>query len=355
MSETEKGLSAEVGSVIAAKHMRENTNHLQLAEDIARAIREAEERGRKSVYSPCGGFCTSSQKDGGIGCACRVLFADATVQAEEIAETSASVSNWPKCSTCHGAMNWASDRNFWCPVCKGRPLSFNNQAWSVVEGLTLDADDRVDTLKLKDAMEQALEVSFGQGRKSAEFTIGLVMECRQEALDENVRLRAILSPDQQTCMDRNNLTVAQITSDWEDLRGLEPKALRERLSSRALFFNKVQCDLEDLDCMGTDADDRVLLCDLINDKERNCTMEADRLWQVYLDELADRVSTDDPNLIREVYAEVGAQYGKIVVQRAWEKRAREAAAHPGFVVETPPPSIVSISNFNPFEYKEENE
>lgn len=72
----------------------------------------------------------------------------------------------------------------------------------------------------------------------------------------------------------------QFPCDWEDLKHLSGEALRDRLKVRADFFNEIQCDLEDMVCMGTDAEDRVLICDLIHTKEQAISIEVERLSAV---------------------------------------------------------------------------
>lgn len=133
-----------------------------------------------------------------------------------------------------------------------------------------------------------------------------------------------LSPEQRTCMEREGLTAEEITSDWADLK-LEGDALRERLRSRAHIWKRIVLMLVNTDFTGTDDDDRQYLVDLIYYKERNCTMEADRLWNEYLTSLETLCET--PEGSARLYAEVGATYAAIVIDRAAKRRMREDNLH----------------------------
>lgn len=115
-------------------------------------------------------------------------------------------------------------------------------------------------------VREAIEAAEERGRQSA------------EAQAEGLLGRPVL----EVAADRFECQIIESNkppSEWADLSHLSGRELVDRLKARAEFFSGVQCDLEDMECIGTDADDRVLLCDLIYAKEQAVTREVERLQE----------------------------------------------------------------------------
>lgn len=116
-----------------------------------------------------------------------------------------------------------------------------------------------------------------------------------------------------------------IPCDWEDLKGLEGRALRERVASRAQVWRhllNVLRDEQDLYDSHLDSADAEILIGLIQSKSQACEVEADRLWSIHLDSFEPLL--DEPDGAAKIVAALGANYLPVIVDRAAAKRARAA-------------------------------
>lgn len=143
------------------------------------------------------------------------------------------------------------------------------------------------------------------------------------ALSVNINLRP-LSGDQTTCMERGGLTQEEISRPWADLLPMEDKELRKRLRSRAVAWRHGARWLAELLTTlkyPVDVIDIQILVDRIYDMERDCTMEAERLWDVRLDEQGDKALHGTPEDVAEVYRALGPRHAEVAIHRAQERAA----------------------------------
>ncbi len=114
--------------------------------------------------------------------------------------------------------------------------------------------------------------------------------------------------------------------EWEDLKHLQGRELRERLRSRAHVYREVIKDIENLSeaCdYPADVEDLKLLFGSIEAKEVALTNEAERLWSNYLTSFEPLL--DEPDGAAKIVEALGPTYLSIVVDRAAARRLRDSA------------------------------
>lgn len=182
-------------------------------------------------------------------------------------------------------------------------MTAEQMAMECLEQITSQFDKWVPAFPvLVTAVAKGITAAEDRGRQSARKTIGLVMECRQDALDENERLRAMLntppteSADPSQNLDRADYItqtdslvsrleamekrLALAPSEWADLGELTGQALRERLQSRAMCWGRAARKLEYEEGISTSPDDMKdfsLLINMICAMEQRVTAEVERL------------------------------------------------------------------------------
>lgn len=125
---------------------------------------------------------------------------------------------------------------------------------------------------------------------------------------------------------RRSAVSPSLPCEWEDLKGLEGRALRERIGARAFNWGRCVGYLQDITKRllpySQDRQDNQILTDLIQSKSQACEVEAERLWSTYLDTFEPLL--DEPDGAAKIVTALGANYLPVIVDRRAAKRAREA-------------------------------
>lgn len=120
----------------------------------------------------------------------------------------------------------------------------------------------------------------------------------------------------------------QPVCEWEDLKHLQGRDLRDRLKSRAQVWKTAESWLRSIvtDPFSDDGQDFQVWIGRIYDAELAVTQEAERQWDAYLDSFEPLLETDEG--CDEIVRKLGAVYLRVISDRAAQKRMRASAEAP---------------------------